>query len=88
MERCLDTIPGVGKRMAEIIAEIGINMARLPTPGSSGVVAGMWPHNNITGCKSRSGRTTKRNMWLRDVLVQAAWSAARTRDTHLSVQFW
>ncbi len=48
----------------------------------------MCPGNNITGGKSRSGRTTKGNMWLRDVLVQAAWSAARTRDTFLSAQFW
>ena len=27
-------------------------------------------------------------MWLRDILTQCAWSAARTRDTYLSAQFW
>lgn len=85
----LDTIPGVGKRVAEtIIAEIGIDMNRVPTAGHLASWAGMCPGNNITGGKSRSGRTTKGNMWLRDVLVQAAWSAARTRDTYLSTQFW
>jgi len=85
----LDTIPGVGKRVAEtIIAEIGIDMSRFPTAGHLASWAGMCPGNNITGGKSRSGRTTKGNMWLRDVLVQAAWSAARTRDTYLSTQFW
>lgn len=85
----LDTIPGVGKRVAEtIIAEIGIDMDRFPTAGHLGSWAGMCPGNNITGGKSRSGRTTKGNRWLRDALVQAAWSAARTRDTYLSAQFW
>jgi len=85
----LDTIPGVGKRVAEtIIAEIGIDMDRFPTAGHLASWAGMCPGNNVAGGKSRSGRTTKGNMWLRDVLVQAAWSAARTRDTYLSAQFW
>ncbi len=27
-------------------------------------------------------------MWLRDLLVQCAWSAARTRDTYLSAMYW
>lgn len=85
----LDTIPGVGKRAAEvIIAEIGTDMSRFPTAGHLASWAGMCPGNNITGGKSRSGRTTKGNMWLRDVLVQCAWSAARTRNTYLSAQFW
>jgi transposase len=85
----LDTIPGVGKRAAEvIIAEIGIDMSRFPTAGHLASWAGMCPGNNVTGGKSRSGRTTNGNVWLRDILVQCAWSAARTRDTYLSAQFW
>jgi len=85
----LDTITGVGKRVAEtIIAEIGIDMDRFPTAGHLASWAGMCPGNNVTGGKNRSGRTTKGNMWLRDALVQAAWAAARTRDTYLSAQFW
>lgn len=85
----LVTIPGVGKRAAEvIIAEIGIDMARFPTAGHLASWAGMCPGNNVTGGKSRSGRTTKGDLWPRDVLVQCAWSAARTRDTYLSAQFW
>lgn len=85
----LDTIPGVGKRAAEvIIAEIGTDMTRFPTAGHLASWAGMCPGNNITGGKHRSGRTTKGDVWLRDILVQCAWSAARTRDTYLSAQFW
>lgn len=85
----LATIPGVGKRAAEvIIAEIGIDMERFPTAGHLASWAGMCPGNNATGGKNRSGRTTKGDVWLRDILVQCAWSAARTRDTYLSAQFW
>lgn len=85
----IDTIPGVGKRAAEvIIAEIGIDMTRFPTAGHLASWAGMCPGNNVTGGKARSGRTTKGDVWLRDVLVQCAWSASRCRDTYLAAQFW
>jgi transposase len=85
----LATIPGVGKRAAEvIIAEIGIDMSQFPTAGHLASWAGMCPGNNVTGGKQRSGRTRKGDVWLRDVLTQCAWSAARTRDTYLAAQFW
>ena len=85
----LDTIPGVGKRAAEaILAEIGVDMTRFPTAGHLASWAGVAPGNNITGGKRGSGKTTKGDVWLCDVLNQCAWAAARTRDTYLSAQFW
>ena len=85
----LDTITGVGKRAAEvIIAEIGTDMTRFPTAGHLASWAGMAPGNNITGGKRHSGKTTKGDVWLADILTQCAWSAARSRDTYLSAQFW
>jgi transposase len=85
----LDTITGVGKRAAEcIIAEIGADMTRFPTAGHLASWAGMAPGNNITGGKRQSGKTTKGNLWLADILNQCAWSASRSRDTYLSAQFW
>lgn len=85
----LDTIPGVGKRAAEtIIAEIGVDMSRFPTARHLASWAGIAPGTNITGGKRQSGRTTKGDVWLRDMLTQCAWSAARTRDTYLSAQYW
>ena len=85
----LDTITGVGKRAAEtIIAEIGVDMAMFPTAGHLASWAGRCPGNNLTGGKRRSGRPTKGNRWLGEVLTECAWAAARSRDTYLSAQYW
>lgn len=85
----LDSITGVGKRAAEtIIAEIGVDMTRFPTAAHLASWAGVAPGNNITGGKRGSGKTTKGDVWLIDILTQCAWCAARTRNTYLSAQFW
>jgi transposase len=85
----LDTITGVGRRAAEcIIAEIGVDMSVFPTAGHLASWAGRCPGNNITGGKRRSGKPTKGNRWLADVLTECAWAAAHSRDTYLAAQFW
>jgi transposase len=85
----LDTITGVGKRAAEtIIAEIGVDMSVFPTAAHLASWAGRCPGNNVTGGKRRSGKPTKGNRWLGEVLTECAWAAARSRDTYLSAQFW
>ena len=85
----LDTITGVGKRAAEcIIAEIGVDMSVFPTAAHLASWAGRCPGNNVTGGRRRSGRTTKGNVWLGEILIECAWAAARCRDTYLAAQFW
>ena len=85
----LDTITGIGKRAAEtIIAEIGVDMGRFPSAAHLASWAGMCPGNNITGGKRHSGKTTKGNVWLADILNQCAWTASRARDTYLAAQYW
>jgi transposase len=85
----LDTITGVGKRAAEcIIAEIGVDMSVFPTASHLASWAGRCPGNNRTGGKRRSGKPTKGNRWLGEVLTECAWAAAHSRDTYLAAQFW
>jgi transposase len=56
--KLLDTIPGVGKRTAEqILAEIGTDMTRFPTPGHLCSWAGMTPgHDERRGRKGQLKR--------------------------------
>jgi transposase len=84
----LRTIPGIGKRTAEvIIAEIGVDMSRFPTGAHLASWAGLCPGNNESAGKRRSGKARKGNAALRTALCEAAWSAARTRDSYLAAQF-
>jgi transposase len=84
----LQTIPGIGKRTSEIvIAEIGVDMSRFPTAAHLASWAGLCPGNHESAGKHSSGKARKGNAALRTALCEAAWSAARTRNTYLAAQF-
>lgn len=84
----LQTIPGVGRRTAEILlAEIGADLTRFPTARHLASWAGLCPGNDESAGKRRSGRTRKGSPWLRTALVEAAQAAARTKDTYLAAQY-
>ena len=84
----LDGIPGVGRRIAEeVLAEIGTDMSRFPSASHLASWAGLCPGNNESAGKRGSGRTRHGNNWLTKALVQAAWSAARSKDTYLAAQY-
>ena len=84
----LDTIPGVGRYMAEaLLAEIGTDMSRFPTAGHLASWAGMCPGNHESAGKRRSGKTRKGSPWLRTLLVQAAHAGARKKGTYLEAQY-
>jgi len=85
----LDTIPGVGKRIAEvIIAEIGVDMTRFPTPECLASWAAMCPGHHESAGKHHSGKTRRGDPWLRTALVEAAWCTTRTKNSYLAAQFW
>jgi transposase len=84
----LEKIPGVSRRIAEIIvAEIGVDMSKFPTAGHLASWAGMCPGQNESGGKRRSGRTRKGCSWLRASLIEAGWAAARHRSTFLAARY-
>lgn len=84
----LDTIPGVNVRTAQVIlAEIGVDMSRFPTPGHLASWAGMCPGNHESAGKHYGGATRKADSWLRGALGEAASRAARSKDTYLQARY-
>lgn len=84
----LDTIPGVGRRVAQqVLAEIGADVRRFPSSAHLASWARLCPGNNESAGKRKSGRTGRGNPWLREVLVEAAWGAAHSRQTYLSAHY-
>src|SRR5258706_12257153 len=57
----LDTIPGIGRRIAEIfVAEGGVELHRFPTPAQLAAWAGLAPGNNESAGKHRPATTRTR----------------------------
>jgi len=84
----LQTIPGIGWTVAVVLlAELGADLKAFPSARHLASWAGMCPGNNRSAGRQRSGRTGKGSRWLRAALIQAAWAAARKKDTYLAVQF-
>ena len=86
--KLMDTIPGVGETVAQIIAaEIGVEMSQFPSDKDLSSWAGMCRGNHESAGKRKSGKTTKGSRYLRTALVEAAWAASRTKNTYLSAQY-
>ena len=86
--RRLETIPGVGRRTAELIlAEIGTDMTRFPTHRHLAAWTGLCPGNNDSAGKRKTEHVRKGSPWLKEGLVEAARAAARTKGTYLSSQY-
>lgn len=82
------TIPGVGKRVAEVVvAEIGVDMSRFPTAGHLASWAGLCPGNHESAGKRRSGKARKGDAALRTALCEAAWAAGHTKTGYLPAQY-
>jgi len=84
----VDTSPGFDVRSAQnILAEIGIDMKRFFDADHLASWAGVAPGNNESGGKHRSGRTPPGDRPVRRILLQAAWTATRTKGSYLSALY-
>jgi transposase len=84
----LDTVPGISRRAAEIlIAELGTDLSRFPSAKHLASWAGMCPGNKESGGKRLSGKTRHGNSWLRQVLIEIAHVASKTKNTYLAAQY-
>ena len=87
--RCAVSMPGIAERAAQaIIAEIGTDMARFPTPAHLASWARVCPGNNESAGKRQSGTTRKGNRYLRGALVQSALAATRKKNSALQARYY
>lgn len=85
----LCTIPGIDKITARtLISELGTDMSQFPDAAHAASWAGLCPGNAESAGKRFSGRTRKGDRYLRRMLVQSAWAAARTRDCFFAALFY
>lgn len=85
----LMTIPGISDVAAQVlVSEIGVDMSRFSSPGHLLSWAGLCPRNDESAGKRRSTRLRQSAPWLKTTLVQAAWSAARSKSGYLPAQFF
>jgi transposase len=83
----LDTVPGISQRAAHIlVAELGTDLSRFPSAKHLASWAGMCPGNKESGGKRLSGKTRNGNVWLRQVVIEIAHVAAKTKATSLAAQ--
>jgi transposase len=84
----LTTMPGISDIAAHVIlAEIGLDMSRFPSPAHLISWAGLCPRNDESAGKRRSTRVRHGAPWLKTTLVTAAWAAVRKKDSYLRAQF-
>ncbi|MGH9263842.1 MAG: IS110 family transposase [Acidimicrobiales bacterium] len=83
----LDEVPGIAERAAQIIiAEVGLDMSRFPTPAHLVSWAKLSPQTIQSGPKVKAGKTGKGNRYLKGVLGEVATAAAKT-DTFLGERY-
>jgi transposase len=83
----LDEIPGIGVTAAqEIIAEVGTDMSRFPTPGHLVSWAKFAPKARQSAGRSKAAATGKGNPWLGGTIGETAAGAART-STFLAARY-
>jgi transposase len=84
----LQSIPGIKAVSAMcIIAETGADMSDFENSGKITGWAGLRPRNDESAGKFKSKAITKGNKYLRAILVQIAWAAARTKGSYFKEKF-
>ena len=83
--RRLQTIPGVKERAATaIIAETGVDMKMFATAACLVGWCGLKPRNDVSNGRYKSRKVTHGNRYLRQILIEIAWGASRTRNCFFS----
>lgn len=79
----VQTMPGIATRAAQaILAEIGVDMGTFPTAAHFASWARLCPGTHESAGKRRPTTTGQGAVWLRATLQEAAWAAARTKQSY------
>ena len=82
------TIPGVGPKTAQvIIAETGGDMSQFPSAAHLAAWAGLAPGMHESAGKRIPAGSRRGNKWLASMLVEAASSVSRSKNTYLAAQY-
>ena len=83
-----DSAPGVNQRAAEVlVAEIGVDMSRFPTPEQLASWCGVCPGNNQSAGQRRREAIAPGDRPVRKTLTQCAHAASRTKGTYLQALY-
>ncbi len=83
-----DQLPGINQRSGQVIvAEVGADLKPFADGAHLASWGGMCPGNQESAGKRHSGKTRKGSKWLRRALVEAAHSAARTKNTYFATLY-
>jgi transposase len=84
----LMAMPGIDRTAAcALIGEIGVDMQRFSSARHLASWAGLCPGNNTSAGKSRSGKSHRGNRWIKGLLTEIAWAAARTKNSYPSALY-
>lgn len=86
--KLLMSTDGIGKQAAmQIIAETGADMKAFENSGKLTGWTGLRPRNDESAGKYKSTAVTHGNKYLRRIMVQCAWAAARTKGSFYKSKF-
>ena len=84
----LTGIPGIARVGAQaMLGEIGLHMEQFPSAAHLVSWASLCPRLDESAGRARSTRVRVGGTWLKPLLVQCAWAAARSKGTYLQAQY-
>lgn len=84
----MKAMPGIADVVAQgILSEIGVDMSRFPSHRHLLSWACLCPRLDRSAGRIHSTRTRKGALWLKTMIVQAAWAAVRRKDSYARAQF-